>query len=148
MGPGAFSARGVSKTTVRNAVEAIRMATASDGSISRGSARRCADELRTIFLRGARQKATRATAGAGNGSHGSANHVERRIGAIYNILNDIATAQARATDENAGETMESSLATRRDGSVARSNRGARDRDRDRDQHRDRPGDRRSSSSDD
>ena len=54
MDPGAFSARGVSKTTVHDAIEAIRMAKASDGSISRDSAQRCADELRTIFLRGAR----------------------------------------------------------------------------------------------
>ena len=147
MDPGAFLARGVSKKAMRNAAEVIQMAKSTDGSISRGSAQRCAEELTAIFLRSARQKTTRATARAGSRSHGSANHVERRVGAIYSLLDDIATGQARATDDDARETMENSLATRRDGSVARSNRGDCDRDRDRDRHRNRHGDRRSSSSD-
>ena len=79
MDPGAVSARGVSETTLRNAAEAIRMAGSTDGSISRGSALRCADELTAIFLRGAnvarnRGKTARTTAGALGRSHGSGTH--------------------------------------------------------------------------
>ena len=40
MDPGAFLARGVSKTTVRNAAKALWMAKSADGSISGGSAQR------------------------------------------------------------------------------------------------------------
>ena len=109
--PGVFSARGVSKKAVRDAMEAIRVAKSADGSISHDDAQRCVDELAHIFLRGAdkardRQKAARAPAGASSRSHGSANHVEKRIGAISGLLSDIATGQAHATDDDASEPTE------------------------------------------
>ena len=81
MDSGAVLARGVSKTTLRNAAEATRGARSTDGSISRGSALGCASELTAIFLRGANDARKR----------GETYRVDRRIGAVYDILDGIAT---------------------------------------------------------
>ena len=98
MGPGAVSARGASNTTMRDAAEAIRKSRSPDGAISRDSTVRCASELAAIFRRGT------------NDAQNRGEHVDRRIGAIYALLG-ITTAQARATDGRASETVANALAT-------------------------------------
>ena len=49
MDPGAFSARGDSKTAVRTAVEAIRLTKTADGSITHDNAQLAIDELTNIL---------------------------------------------------------------------------------------------------
>ena len=63
-----------------------------------------------------RHKAAKAPAGASSKSHGSANHVEERIGAISGLLNDIATGQAYAANGYASASSDDSRASSREGS--------------------------------